>query len=196
MEYVSRSTSNHLARFCILVFCTWLLQACSGINVFETKSASRSLSSAKTYAWQSRPVTTSPLMQRFDEAVRKSVNKQLQQHGYQLAANDQADFLVDYRFKEIQASTSAAGDDVGYGGWQRDNDGMNFVGWQNDPTMAEYPVGVLNLALLNAKDNKELWATYGSKMLDEVRDIDNIEKNVERVVKRLFADFNRKASKD
>ncbi|MFC6755101.1 DUF4136 domain-containing protein [Halorubrum tibetense] len=178
----------------IALFGAALLVGCSGIKVMETQSASKSLLTAKTYAWQSQPVTSSALMKRFDASVRQAVDEQLQQRGYQLVDNVQADFLVDYRFTEIQASTASVGDEVDYGGWQRDNDGMNFVGWSADPAMSEYPVGVLNLALLNPKDNAELWEVYGSKMLDETRNIDHIEANVKRVVKRLFAGFKRKAN--
>jgi len=194
METVKRSLLQTLLRMGAVLLGASVLASCSGIKVMETQAASKSLSTAKTYAWQSEPVTSSALMKQFDQSVRKAVNEQLQQRGYQLVVNDQADFLVDYRFTEIQASTASAGDTVEYGGWQRDNDGMNFVGWSDDPAMSEYPVGVLNLALLSPKDNAELWEVYGSKMLDETRNIDHIEANVKRVVKRLFSDFKRKAN--
>jgi hypothetical protein len=132
-------------------------------------------------------------MKKFDDAVRKAVDAQLQERGYQLASNGTPDFYVDYRFTEIEASTAGVGGGINSGSWQDKNDGLNFVGWPADSTMSEYPVGVLNLALINPKDKSELWGIYGSKMLDEVRDLKNVEANVNRVVAKLFADFKPKA---
>lgn len=185
--------TQRMVKFIALIAVGLAVVACNGVKVKETTAPSKALSTAKYYAWQSEPVTSSPLMKGFDQAVRKAVDKQLQQRGYQLASDTAPDFYVDYRFTEIEASTADVGGSMNNGGWQHANDGMNFVGWPADPSMSEYPVGVLNLALLNPKNNAELWEIYGSKMLDEVRDLKNVEANVNRVVLKMFADFKRKA---
>lgn len=173
----------------LLCACLLFLSACSGINILETDKPSASLAQMNRYAWAAEPVTSDSLMARFDQLVKQAVDAELAARGYQRVEARTAEFLVDYRFSEIEAQTASVDMDGSYDGWTRDQAGSRFVGWSDDPGMSEYPMGVLNLAFLSADTKAGLWEIYAGKMLDEKRDLANMEANVNRVVKKLFANF-------
>lgn len=174
--------------------CLLALTACSGIKILEADKPSSSLAQMSQYAWAAEPVTSDSLMARFDQLVKQAVDAELSARGYRRVAPDQAEFLVDYRFSEMETQTATATMDGSYDGWVRDQAGSRFVGWSNDPGMREYPMGVLNLAFLSPDKKQGLWEIYAGKMLDEKRDVANMEANVQRVVKKLFANFKPRAA--
>lgn len=151
------------------------LNGCTTIRVSTTYDPSTDFTSLRTYSWFSGPhVGTTPL----DTRVREAVDAELAARGYGMAAEGDADFVVNHLarvhgridVKEIRAY---------YGGGQ----------WRQETYVDEYDEGTLVLDVLEPTSAKVLWRGTAAALLDPERSLGDRDEAMRETVKRVLDGF-------
>lgn len=167
---------------CLMVFLT----GCASQRVdwdYDTSSrAHYEMETWKTYAWvpeKEGKKTAYHLDGLQDRRVRTAINHDLQEKGYKLVADSDADFLVNYisttktRREENQVSTSLG---YGMGSWG--------LGMQTETRVRDYEEGTLLIDFIDPASNELVWR---GRSQARIPDRSTPKKRTERIVSAVAA---------
>jgi len=175
-----------------------MLSGCIGTKVAVSPDNHFIAADYQAYGWFSAPIKSTGrnyFYYDLDQALRKEVDKQLQQRGYLLVAANEADFIVGYHFTtavfvdqggpispfdEAMAAREVGGD-------------INDTELHNHYIPVEIAKGILQINLADAGSGKEIWKATATRVIEDgSADTVAIKSAVHKVVPKLLKSLPKK----
>lgn len=179
----------------IMLFSLCLLSACMGTKIEVDNKLHFDQQRYQSYAWTNEPMEDpsgrQDVMYRGDGILRKLVNEQLQERGYQSVARDAADFLVDYRFiRTMQTDKGGiiSPTDEAAAAWDIGAD-VNNTQLHNHSVNAYVMHSQMKVVLTDPKGDA-LWRARASKLMDnESPSDDALHHTLSKITRKMFSGF-------
>jgi hypothetical protein len=147
-----------------------LLIGCSPVSVSTSTAPGADFSTLHTYAWEPNPQMHGTLDDSIaGQDIHAAVNQALEARGFQPAAGQPPDFLVDYRVKLQQES------EIEGGRWQMEE--------------YRYTEGSLIVALVDPKSKLFLWRGAAQAVADPSASGATQQQDIQTAVQKMFANF-------
>ena len=165
-----------------------LLAGCSSVSVTRDFDASADFSVLKTYAWQhaAQPEIGNPRIDNdlMDERVRRAVDVQLAEKGFEAVPKEEADFLVayfiDYK-QRIGGSSVSFG--VGGGNYGR------YGGVGYNTSISDYDEGHLTIDIIDPASENNVWRGIGRRVTYEGSSPEKMTRIINTSVSRILGKF-------
>lgn len=164
------------------------LTACSGIDVKPDPIAEFERTGYTRYAWRSAPPANAAyardLSLRKSASIRKGVNAQLAELGYQLVDKEDAQFVIEYLaatgFNDGQLAYGGSNEGLYGSSINRDIDGASADNAQE--LSGSVQTGEIQIIFLDAQSKNLLWRVGITMVVEDANRID--EEQVQRAVKQ------------
>jgi Domain of unknown function (DUF4136) len=144
-----------------------MLVGCSPVTVSTGASPTADFAKLHTYTWEPNPQMGGTLDDSIaGQEIHAAVDQALQARGFQPAAGEPPDFLVDYHVKERHES--------------------EITGGRWNVEQFNYTEGTLMVALVDPKSKLFLWQGTAQGV---VNDAGESSKEIQTAVQKMFADF-------
>jgi hypothetical protein len=146
----------------LLVVSSLIGSGCSSVFVQQDYDKDTDFSRLKTYGWKhaEQPKVGHPQVDNdlFDERIRHAVDATLQEKGFQLADQADADCLVAY-FIDYKQRIGGSSISLGIGAGRRGY----YGGTGYNTHIRDYEEGVLTIDILDATSQKTIWRGIGTR---------------------------------
>jgi hypothetical protein len=173
---------------CCFAVSIFLLAGCSSISVSRDYDASADFSSLETYAWQhaAQPETGNPRIDNdlMDARVRRAVDAQMAEKGFELVPAAEADFLVAYFFdykRRISGNSVSFG--MGAGTYRR------YGGAGYNTSITDYDEGHLTIDIIHPASGNNIWRGIGRRTTYEGSNPEKVTRIVNAAVAKILAGF-------
>ena len=164
------------------------LTACGGIDVKPDPIAKFESTGYTRYAWRSAPPANAAyardLSLRKSASIRKGVNAQLAELGYQLVDKEDAQFVIEYLaatgFNDGQLAYGGSNEGLYGSSINRDIDGASADNAQE--LSGSVQTGEIQIIFLDAQSSNVLWRVGITMVVEDANRID--EDQVQRAVKQ------------
>ena len=164
------------------------LTACGGIDVKPDPIAKFESTGYTRYAWRSAPPANAAyardLSLRKSASIRKGVNAQLAELGYQLVDKEDAQFVIEYLaatgFNDGQLAYGGSNEGLYGSSINRDIDGASADNAQE--LSGSVQTGEIQIIFLDAQSSNLLWRVGITMVVEDANRID--EDQVQRAVKQ------------
>ena len=182
----------------LLLTAVLALSACVGIKTEVDDISQLAEANYQRYGWATKAMSAQGGRSQFavdvDNAIRAAVDAKLAAKGYQKVANEQAQFLVSYRFSrkvsvdegDRMATPKAlqGAFDVGAG--------MGDPGMSHGFVPESISENILRFSARDAESKKELWHATASKVVENnEKNPEKIRRATDKVADKLFSVFPR-----
>lgn len=172
------------------LFVFLLLAACSGVSTQVADTDELKKSGFYRYAWATKAMTPqegrAKRLTTLDHYLRVSVDKHLQKKGYQLVADDQADFRVGYRLYRSVSEGQAGGGVSSMDEAWKVNSNSNSTMMDVGPSIIKE--NHLRINFINRQTKKEIWFVHAKKILAEpLHDKKKATAGLDKLIASLFS---------
>ena len=184
--------SLNAVRLFIGLFILSLLTACVSTKIQLSDNNRLDPRLHKTFAWEFEPIEKSGRNRGYyniDRYLRKYVQQELIERGYQLVARDIADVLIEYQLTQTvspdRGGMISPRDEMN-AAWDTGMD-VNNTAIYNHYVPAEIKHASLALEIDEAKSGELLWRVTASKIIEnDASDAAAMNKSIQRVVAKML----------
>ncbi len=189
----------------------WFLSSCSTVEVSQNYETQINFQQFKTYRWKTSAISqiADVKMRQIDQALRLSIEEEMQLLGYQLTTNKTADLVLDYQLDlteksqeiDVNESKTAYVDDarvvsgdgnVAYGPkwtWSR-GERPKYQGWEGPQTQyIYYESGSINVLMYESHSKQLVWHGSAIKLIDFRASSKRMKARTADGIKKLFSNF-------
>lgn len=172
-----------------------VLTACVGIKVDVGDASAFRQAAYQSYAWESAPIKSDGRDDKLfylDRYLRRAVDRDLQQLGYQLVSKEQAGFLVTYRYFETvsndQGGPISPSDEMA-ANYDFGSD-VNNTNIHNHYIPVAIKRGHLELLFIDRAKNKPVWHAVAEKIIeDDSPDKSSFRKRSSKLADKLLKEI-------